>query len=216
MRTKELAKSQFEDIAKQPNESRKAALRTQFGIKEHDNPMFTLTVDMFRLITKIKELTQFIATSPNPTLFCRSTPVETLHTILLGPYKYLLKVFIARLSTQQKREVLSKMSAFNYSGFEGKVLGNVVYHHKSFVGRDYKAWAQMALFVIGPYLSESKKSIWLGLSKAILCVFLLYYFVNPNPRQPVSRAEDCAHSLLTIEKFAARTIPTVFTGRQHS
>ena len=79
--------------------------------------------------------------------------VETLHTILLGPYKYLC---MNTLSGQQKEEVLARMAAFDYWGFDGKVLGNVVYHHMSFVGRDYKAWAQLALFIIGPYLSDAQ------------------------------------------------------------
>ena len=72
-------------------------------------------------------------------------PVESLHTLLLGPYKYLLRSTIPTLSQEQKAEVLAKIRAFNYSGFECRLLGNVIYHHQSFVGRDYKAWAQMAL-----------------------------------------------------------------------
>ena len=91
--------------------------------------------------------------------------METLHTILLGPYKYLLKTHMKMFSSQQKREILARMAAFKYSGFDGKVLGNVVYHHQSFVGRDYKAWAQMALFIVGSYLSDAQKRVWLSLSK---------------------------------------------------
>ena len=93
------------------------------------------------------------------------TPIETLHTILLGPYKYLLKTTIPKLSVRQKDEVLARIRAFNFSGFRVRLIGNVVRYHKSFVGRDYKAWAQMAPFIICPYLSEGDKSIWLALSK---------------------------------------------------
>ena len=96
---------------------------------------------------------------------CRSTPVETLHTILLGPYKYLLKTTMSKLTVQQKQEVYARMNTFNYSGFNGKVLGNVIHHHKSFVGRDYKARAQMAPFVIGSYLSDPQKQVLLALSQ---------------------------------------------------
>lgn len=95
----------------------------------------------------------------------RSTPVESLHTILLGPYKYLLKSTIPKLSKQQKEEILARLRAFSYSGFRVRLFGNVVRHHQSFVGRDYKAWAQMSLFVIYPYLSDGDKAVWLALSK---------------------------------------------------
>lgn len=101
----------------------------------------------------------------------RSMPIESLHTLLLGPYKYLLKSTIPTLSKGQKEEVLARVRAFNYSGFTVKLQGNVIRHHSSFVGRDYKAWAQMALFIIYPYLSNSDKKVWLSLSKVLL--FLL-------------------------------------------
>ena len=65
------------------------------------------------------------------------------------------------VNARQKKEVL----AFNYSGFDGKVLGNVVYHHQSYVGWEYMAWAQMALFIIGSYIDASEERVWLSLSK---------------------------------------------------
>ena len=95
----------------------------------------------------------------------RSTPVESLHTILLGPYKYLLKITIPKLSKKQKDEVLARIRAFNFSGFRVKLHGNVIRHHQSFVGRDYKAWAQMAPFIIFPYLTNGIQMVWLSLSK---------------------------------------------------
>ena len=69
------------------------------------------------------------------------------------------------LTPRQKKEVLVRTSAFNYSGFDTKVLGNVVHHSQSFVGRDYKAWAQLAVFIMFGYLSEPQKEVLLGLSK---------------------------------------------------
>lgn len=59
--------------------------------------------------------------------------MESLHTILLGPYKYLLKQTIPTLSTQQKEEVLARVRGFNYSGFDVHLVGNVIQYHKSFV-----------------------------------------------------------------------------------
>lgn len=50
VRTKELAIFHCDEIAKQPNESRKASLRTKFGMNEKSNPLFDLSVDLFRLV----------------------------------------------------------------------------------------------------------------------------------------------------------------------
>ena len=68
----------------------------------------------------------------------------------------------------EKVEILARMAAFNYCGINGKVLRNVVYHHQSFVGHAYKAWAQIALFIISPYLTEADKLVWIALSKVCM------------------------------------------------
>ncbi len=147
-RTKHLAVQQMQEIRCQPNESKKSAAKTKFGMKDDDNPMFSLSVDLFRYVIVACTCVHYFNSL---CILRRSTPVEVLHSILLGPYKYLLKTFIPRLSPTQKRQVLAKMSAFNYSGFKGKVIGNLISYHKSFVGRDYKAWAQ---------LDVGEKKIW--------------------------------------------------------
>lgn len=98
-------------------------------------------------------------------MICRSTPVETLHTILLGPYKYFLKTLMAKLNRQHKLEFRALIAAFDFSGFDVKIVGNICYHHQSFVGRDYKAWAQMAPFIVTHFVEEEEKSLWLCLSK---------------------------------------------------
>jgi hypothetical protein len=79
----------------------------------------------------------------------RSTPIDCLHSILLGPYKYLTAGAMERLSPRQKKEISAKLSAFNYSGIGGKISLAITSHHKSFVGRDYKVWAQVYLFILG-------------------------------------------------------------------
>ena len=84
---------------------------------------------------------------------------------MLGPYKYLLKTTIPKLSAQQKEEVLALVRAFNYSGFDCKLQGNVIRYHQSFVGRDYKAWAQMAPAIMYRYLQHGDKVVWIALSR---------------------------------------------------
>lgn len=68
----------------------------------------------------------------------RSTPFEVLHTLLLGPYKYLLKNLMKKLSAEQKKELLARQSSMNYSGMSQLITGNIVYHHQSFVGKNHK------------------------------------------------------------------------------
>ena len=47
-RTKELALAQMQEISRQPSEARKATMRTEFGMKEDQNPLFKLSLDPFR------------------------------------------------------------------------------------------------------------------------------------------------------------------------
>lgn len=110
--------------------------------------------------------------------FHRSIPVEVLHTFLLGPVKYFLKEVMPKLSKLQKMEILAWISAFNFSGFRVKVHGNVCYYYRSFVGRDYKAWSQMALFILSPYIGVGEQIVLLALSK----VFRITYcdFFDPT------------------------------------
>lgn len=103
-------------------------------------------------------------------LFFRSTPVETLHTILLGPYKYLLREFVPRLSPSQKRELQATISAFNYSGLGTNLDVKLLKHYKSFVGRNFKSLAQCALFIFRDFFSTAEMNVWIALSK-VSCIY---------------------------------------------
>ena len=91
--------------------------------------------------------------------------MECLHTILLGPYKYLLRSLIGCLSSAQKDEIQARLSSFDFSGLEYKLSYNLVRHYKSFVGRDFKAVAQVALYLLTPYMTAGEKTVWFTLSK---------------------------------------------------
>lgn len=94
----------------------------------------------------------------------RSTPVEVLHSILLGPYKYLLRKLMARLTSQQKKELQSILIAFNSSGFSHTLSSKLSRHYRSFVGRDFKALAQCAMFIFDRFFSDQDRAVWLALS----------------------------------------------------
>ena len=113
-------------------------------------------------------------------LISRRIPVEVLHTILLGACKYILKHVMPKLSKQQKREILASIRSFSTSGLISTTMyGNVCYYYNSFVGRDFKGWSQMALFVLHPYLNEGERTVLLSYSK-VMSIFEIVWL-------PVSR-----------------------------
>ena len=84
---------------------------------------------------------------------------------------------MATLSTKQCMEVAAHVCAFPSSGLSMKVATDISKYYRSFVGRDFKAFAQIALlkFVLSPYLTVSETKVWLALSKvsyAIACLNL--------------------------------------------
>ena len=52
---------------------------------------------------------------------------------------------------------------------------------KSFVGRDFKAFIQMAVFVVSPYISQEELKCWILLSKVMHSLLLsikLFFFTS--------------------------------------
>lgn len=123
-------------LINQQSTKQKKTLRMQYGLKEQHNPLILSNPDLFQCL-----------------------PVEVLHTILLGPCKYLLKTIMPSLTHQNKQEILARLRSFSTSGLSGKMYGNVCDHYGSFVGRDYKAWSEVAPFIWSPYLSEGQKKV---------------------------------------------------------
>mgnify|MGYP001549211024 CR=1 FL=1 len=96
-------------------------LRRQHGIKETCPVFFELkSIDMHK-----------------------HTPVESLHTFLLGMVKYLTRdTFEHYIYGAQKKNIYAFIETFDFSSFGRRLLGNFVKHHKSFVGRDFKLMIQ--------------------------------------------------------------------------
>lgn len=92
-------------IEHQSSESRKKEKRTHFGLKEGHNPLFRLSFDPYKYVI------QYIALLMITVIDYRSTPVECLHTILLGPYKYFLAELMERLQPKEKREIEARIAA---------------------------------------------------------------------------------------------------------
>ena len=65
----------------------------------------------------------------------------------------------------QQAEILARIRAFIKSGFTMKMYGNACYYYNSFVGHDFKAWSQMAIFILNPYLDPGRKEVLFKLLK---------------------------------------------------
>ena len=69
----------------------------------------------------------------------------------------------------QKKEILARLRAFNTFGMQVKLYGNACQYF-------FKAWAQMAISIISPYLDEGQKALLLCLSKVLHELFLKISF----------------------------------------
>ena len=150
--------SAIQDIKSQKSERSRSNCRAKHGISDVPNPFLDLPLDLHKyafFIVTLLVLCGFI--------LCRSTPVELLHTLLLGPYKYLLRCLMKRLSAKEKEEIRSIVSSFNFSGFKVKLSPKISKYFRSFVGRDFKALAQCALFIFRHHFTENERSVWLAL-----------------------------------------------------
>ena len=77
----------------------------------------------------------------------------------------MLRTFMNNRTQKEKKEILARIAAFPYSGFSVRITGNIAYHYQSFIGRDFKAWIQLAVFIIEPFVTEAEKICWLNLAK---------------------------------------------------
>lgn len=50
-------------------------------------------------------------------------------------------------------------------GYSRELTLDYYSYNKSLVGRDYKAWAQVGIFIVWELLTSSEKIIWLSLAK---------------------------------------------------
>lgn len=97
--------------------------------------------------------------------YFRSTPIECLHTILLGPYKYLTRQLMKRLTAAEKEQIRAMVISFPKSGFVSNLTPALCKVYGSFHGRDFKLLAQMSLFILWNYLTDAEKKVWLAFSE---------------------------------------------------
>ncbi|KAI9092383.1 hypothetical protein DFS34DRAFT_575283 [Phlyctochytrium arcticum] len=100
-------------------------------------------------------------------------PVEVLHTILLGIIKWLSRASQKKLSDRQQRELLLRVDALNWQGFQRPFRGKeMVQYGGSLVGKDFRRWIQMAPFAYDGFLPESWMRAWFCMADVFLLVYV--------------------------------------------
>ena len=101
------------------------------------------------------------------------TPVEILHTFLLGIVKYLTKETFSKYMNQAQKDKLNAyLETFDFTSYDRRLLGNFVKHHGSFVGRDFKLLVQFAPILFYHIKVEQQLlDCWITASE---CSLLLY------------------------------------------
>ena len=68
------------------------------------------------------------------------------------------------LSTADKIKIKVRIEAFDFSAFPQKIASSITRMHGSLVGRDYKVWAQVAVFILMDIVSDDELEVWYNLS----------------------------------------------------
>lgn len=102
----------------------------------------------------------------------QDTPVEILHVVLLGFVKYMWRDLVQNQlasKDEQKNLLATRLSSFDVSGLGISPLAGqtLVQYSGSLTGRDFRAIAQAAPFVVYDMVSSDCLETWVALSKLI-------------------------------------------------
>ncbi|KAJ7633334.1 hypothetical protein DFH06DRAFT_1004418 [Mycena polygramma] len=123
----------------------------------------------------------------------QDTPVEILHVILLGFVKYMWRDVVQnqlKNKADKKKLLETRLNSFDVSGLGISPLAGhtLVQYSGSLTGRDFRAIAQAAPFVVYDLVSPDCLATWVALSKLIPLVW-----------QPKIKDIDAHITLLTAE-----------------
>ncbi|XP_028393607.1 uncharacterized protein LOC114517954 [Dendronephthya gigantea] len=149
IRTDQYVQEKIQEIQNCPSENQKKDKRSEYGVTEKGGAFDILK--SFRGNNK--------------------TPIEILHTILLGPVKYMLSDTMKSLSQGRKEQLHAKIQALDMSAFPATIRGNITRNYGSYVGRDFKLWMQVAVFILEDIIPHEQLFVWELLSE----IFALAY-----------------------------------------
>ncbi|KAG5652758.1 hypothetical protein H0H81_003845 [Sphagnurus paluster] len=101
------------------------------------------------------------------------TPVEILHVILLGFVKYFWRDAIHRINTEQRATLIARLSSLDTAGLGISPLSGstLVTYAGSLTGRDFRAIAQVAPFVLYDLLDKDLLACWNALGVLVPLVW---------------------------------------------
>ena len=88
--------------------------------------------------------------------------------ILLGAYKYLLKLLMKRLHVEEKKELPARLASFNYSGMVSRITGDL---YRSFVGQDYRIGTLPTWTIPDTFFESSMVGFVQGMSQLLSTQF---------------------------------------------
>jgi len=99
----------------------------------------------------------------------QDTPVEILHVVLLGFVKYFWRDAIGRMNDAQKALLTTRLSSLDVAGLGIPLLAGktLVKYAGSLTGRDFRAIAQSAPFVLYDLVPKECFDTWLSLCSLI-------------------------------------------------
>ncbi|EIW60460.1 uncharacterized protein TRAVEDRAFT_120336, partial [Trametes versicolor FP-101664 SS1] len=205
--------SQFSDATQIGGQANVKKARTRTGIRDTYQSFFTER--LFSLTTargksrdeRMGEVAEYLRTVPWVEESARSpvwrihdfdphtdTPVEILHVILLGFVKYLWRDTVSRLKDPAKQTLVARLSSFDVSGLGlAPLLGTtLVTYAKSLVGRDFRAVAQVAPFVLHdlPGIPDELQRVWVALAQLVPLVWQPTIMDFPSHKVRLQEAID--------------------------
>ncbi|KDQ20801.1 hypothetical protein BOTBODRAFT_87505, partial [Botryobasidium botryosum FD-172 SS1] len=220
--TQSQLRSQFTEACRIGGRAQFKRLRTNFGVKDMYQETFLdrlFNISVKRGISKPQKEKEMDAvhksfpeetTSPvwrikdlDPHL---DTPVEILHVILLGFVKYFWRDAMARLKDDQKEVLIARISSVNTIGLGFSALSGstLVKYAGSLTGRDFRAIAQIAPFVLHGLLENDILECWIALARLMPLVW------QPKIEKVADHVADVEKAIDYFLDCACRVTPRWF------
>ncbi|XP_028417046.1 uncharacterized protein LOC114541311 isoform X2 [Dendronephthya gigantea] len=111
------------------------------------------------------------------------------------------------LPAAEKKKIKAKIEAFDFSAFSRRLPSSFVKNYGSCVGRDFKLWAQVSVFILDGIISDDQLQVWFYLSNAFAMAYGSEVDLDDNEnitnliRQMIDCLSEVHPELLRKQKF---------------